>query len=706
MLIQPDLAIPPRFALASIVVGRCLAEIGFPEDISISEATRRHRVLANPGAYSGPWYESPHFMLQLDRPMDCLHGASPYREVVVMGPSQTGKSEIGNNWDLHTILYDPADRLFVAPTQILTNTYVTTQFNKMLDMCEDLRKRQLSGPSSDNINLKQFLGCDLHFRWPTGSTFRAQPFSRGRGDDIDEMPTDIADQGDILSLMRGRDGSFAAFDETKIYLNSTPKLGRNKGIEALVAQGTDERLWVDCLQCAAPFALYIDRLNYDQSGRAADAAASAAVVCPDCGYPHRQADKRALMESFRWVGHGEEAVSRKIEPAGKTGELLPNRRASFRFDGLFGMRPWANIAELAREAEIRFEIEQDDAALKTFDQTVAGRNYVPRGDGGEVVTETILQQRAKAATWSLGEVPPGGLVLIAAIDQQANRFEVAVWAFGHGLRAWLVDRFALMSIKENGRERPVRPFTRAEDFAILHKEVLSRTYPLASAPHLRMKICNTVLDTGGLDSATDNAFSWWHSMIAGDVGSGRKALPPTAITLFKGGNKPKGRLLPPPTIDAKRQIKGVPNAEMFVPNVHRIKNIADVRLKQGPGEPGSIGFPHDVDKAHLAEMRAETLINGVWVRDSHVANETWDLYIMAYTAVLRFGGTDPMLSWVPAWARPPRGAPAPAEPIAKTEDVAADDSAQPVVKMQAPSAAARMARAGRRPRGIRTIRTA
>lgn len=666
-----EAALPaPALASARAVLVDALEALRFPEKVSISESARRHRVLMNPGAYSGPWGDSPHDMRCLDRPMDCLHGDSPYAVVGVMGPSQTGKSEIGNNWQLHTILYDQADLLFVAPTKDLINSYVTTQFDKMLDLAIDsdgnagiLRDRQLGGVSSDNINLKRFLGCDFHFLWPGGPTFRAKPFSRGRMDDFEEFSTDVSAQGSALGLMEGRMGSFAAYGRTKIYANSSPTLGRTKGIEALVTSGTDERWFTDCLQCATPFRLCFDHLDYDTGGSAEDAAASAKVVCPDCGGVHLQSDKRMLMSTGRWVGRGERAVSLRESNIGKVGELIRTDRATFRLEGLMGFRPWAQIAKLAREAEIAFSIEQDIAALVSFDNTVIGRNFVVREDGEPAVTEDALNARARNSYYRMGEVPPGVLCLVATIDQQGNRFEVAVWGFGAGFRCWLIDRFAVLTVIENGRERPLRPFNRPEDWSVLHARVLSRSYPMAGAPHLRMKIMNTSIDTGGLDGATDNAFAWWHSMVSGDIGSGRPPLPATAITLLKGGNNPKGKLLPPPTVDAKRQIKGAPQAELFVPNVNRYKDIADVRLKRAEEGPGYIAFPNNLPQAddgsfpYLAELRAEANVNGQWTREPHRANETWDLYIQACVVVTRFGGNDASFAWVPEWARPPKDAP-------------------------------------------------
>lgn len=695
------------FAEPVDLVARIFGELRFPEVVSISEAARRHRVLNNPGAYSGPWGEGPHFTEHLNRPMDCLAKESPFREVGVIGPSQVGKSEIANNWQLHTVVYDPADLLFIGPDRVLIEAYVKKEFDKMVEL-PVMQDRMLPGASSDTMSLKRFRGADFFFYWPTGGRLRALPFSRIRIDDLDEISTDISDQGDIVSLARGRMGSFTAYGQTMLYVNSSPKLGARAGIEAFVAAGTAERLWVDCLMCGAPFALTGDRLEFERLGTPRDAAASAAVVCTACGGAHLQRDKRALLQSFRWVGKGETAVSRRDEPPGKIGVLEPNTRAGFYFDGLFGFRPWSEIAEVGREAELKLEFEQDDSGLKAWDQTFIGRNYRARATGDAPVSEDELMLRAKASPYVLGEVPPGVLVLIASIDQQGNRFEVSVWGFGLHFRAWLVDRFALVAtIGDDGRQRPLAPARKPEDWAVIHAEVMARTYPMAGAPggsgQLRMKLFNTIVDTGGGgtadDAATDNAFAWWHSMVRGDVASGRPPLTETAITLVKGGNKPRAKTLPKPTLDVKRQLKNAPEALLYVPNVNRIKDILDRRLNRKDDGPGYISFPRDIDARHLAELRAETKVGEIWVREPHRNNETWDLYVYAYTVMLRFGGSDASLAWVPEWARPPRGGPVRLEGVSTSLDtngLGQESPAAPVVRIGDTASAARRAIRGRR----------
>ena len=637
---------PPRFADPRASVRRTFGEVLFPEKITPAAAADRHRHLRNPGAYSGPWRDSPEPAQHLIDPTNALAMTSAYAIVAVIGPSQVGKSEIGNNWQLHSVIYDPADMAFYSPTKELTASYVTTQINKLLEECPDVSARQLTTASADNIYLKQFRGCDWHFLWPTGPNFRARPFSRGRLDDYDDFDQDIGDQGDAVSLFEGRTTSFANYG-SKLYVNSSPKLGPKRGIEPLVAAGTSKRWWVDCLMCGDPFEMAWERLEFQRDGTALEAATSAYLACPHCGGAHVQSDKAGLMASGRWVGRGQHAVR------GGTGGLLePNATDSYWFEGTFGLAPWATLARQYRTAELRFEEHQDEGPLKSFFQTKVGRNYVSRSSGDAPVTIDALTKRAEASTYTKGIVPDGVIAITMTVDLGVDRFSVLAVGHGVGNRAWIIDRFDILTL-DDGMTK-LEPFRRREHWSVLFPKVLGRTYPLQRDPSLRMKVFCTGIDTGGSDDATDNAYAWWHDMVTGSRKDRRPALPATAITLLKGGSRPNGRLLPTPTVDAKRQVKGAPECELFVPNVNRMKDIADYRFRRPMPGPAYVELPRDLDTKAIDELRAEEKVEGLWEKPEGVRNETWDLFVYALVVMLRLVGLDQNLTRVPGWARPPR----------------------------------------------------
>lgn len=699
---------PPRFGNGRAAIRRAFREVAFPEKIEPIEAANRHRFLRNPGAYSGPWRDSPEPMQHLVEPTNALAMTSPYSIVAVIGPSQMGKSEVGNNWQVHSVIYDPADMAFYAPTKELTASYVTTQINKLLEECPDVSKRQLDGASSDNIYLKQFKGCDWHFLWPTGPNFRARPFSRGRMDDLDDFPDDIGDQGDALSLFEGRTTSFQGYG-WKLYVNSSPKKGPKRGIEPIVAGGTSKRWWVDCLMCGEPFEMAWERLSFRGDATAIEAAQTVVMVCPHegCGGAHLQTDKPALMASGRWIGRGEHPV-----PGGKGGELEPNSVDSYWWDGTFGLAPWAALARQYRTAELRFEEHQDEGPLKSFFQTKVGRNYVSRSTGDAPVTTDALLERAQASTYSIGQVPDGVIALTATVDLGVDRFSVLIVGHGIGNRAWIIDRFDILTLDDGITK--LAPFTRREHWSVLYSKVLTRRYPLQRDPSLTMKIFCTGVDTGGSDDATDNAYAWWHDMMAGSRAEKRPALPATLITLLKGGNRPNGRLLPTPTVDAKRQVKGAPECELFVPNVNRMKDIGDYRLRRPTPGPAFIALPREFAEPehakHIAELRAEEKVEGLWEKPEGVRNETWDLLIYALVVMLRLVGLDQNLTRVPMWARPP-AAPAPATtPAPPTDDEpppTTPSPGKPRVSLTRPTGQAVGPRTvgPRRGRGVRIVRS-
>ena len=399
--------------------------------------------------------------------------------------------------------------------------------------------------------------------------------------------------------------------------------------------------------CGDPFEMAWERLEFQRDGTALNAAASVYMGCPHCGGAHLQADKRALMHTGRWIGRGERAAS-----GGKEGLLEPNATDSYWFDGTFGLAPWSTLARQFRTAELRFEEHQDEGPLKSFYQTKVGRNYVSRSSGDAPVTVDALTERARASGYRMGEVPDGVIAITMTVDLGVDRFSVMAVGHGVGNRAWIIDRFDILTLNDGVTK--LEPFRRREHWSVLHEKVLSRTYPLQRDPSLRMKVFCTGLDTGGSDDATDNAYSWWHDMVTGSRREGRAALPASAITLLKGGSRPNGRLLPTPTVDAKRQVKGLPECELFVPNVNRMKDIADYRFRRPSPGPAYVDLPNDLTDKQLAELRAEEKVEGLWEKPEGVRNETWDLFVYSLVVMLRLVGLDQNLTRVPLWARPPK----------------------------------------------------
>lgn len=634
---------PIRFAPAGPIIANALDAARWAEPMTVSEAALKYVVLDNPGGgYSGPWTfdRAPY----LRRPMDCLTADSGYWLTAVMGPSQCGKSKAGDVFQLYSTVVDPADIIAVWPDKDIARSYVTSQINKMIRLSPELRERQMATPSADNIFSKEFAGSNWFHAWPVPAQLRARPVPRFRVEDYDALPEDIGGgakargEGSVIMLLTGRQTTFEGSEIG--YINSSPALGETRGIEAQVAAGTDESWFVDCLQCEFPFDLAWDRLRFDGTGTTEDARRSAELVCPDCGGVHEQGDKQRLMAPGRWVGRGQTAVPRGVE-----GKLVDARVAGFRITGLMGFATFGRLAELHRMAELTFESTQDEGDLLAFFQSRQGVNYKSRLANTDPVTVDELAARAATSGYAMGTVPPGVIGLTAAVDVQGKSFEVLVQGHGLEFESCIIDRFQIIALDDG--QTALDPARHPEHWRVLLQKVIWRTYPLATDPERGVAIISTAIDTGGADGVTDNAFEFFYAAV-------RLGVPPAAITLIKGGNNPRARLLPEPTIDAKRKKrKADPDAALFVPNVHRYKDMIDARLRRADPGPGHIHLPRDMPLDRIAEITAEEKRDGLWHRPAGAANETWDLLVYNAVTVTRFAGRDGAMTWVPKVLRAP-----------------------------------------------------
>jgi phage terminase large subunit GpA-like protein len=116
--------------------------------------------------------------------------------------------------------------------------------------------------------------------------------------------------------------------------------------------------------------------------------------------------------------------------------------------------------------------------LKTWINTTLGEVFeddIEKTDAGD------LQKRAE--DFPLQIVPMGGLILLAGIDVQKDRFELTVWAFGRGEEMWSVDYQAIEANPAIQTE-----WQKLDNF-LLHK------YPHAAGTNLQIE--HVAIDTGG-----------------------------------------------------------------------------------------------------------------------------------------------------------------------------------------------------------------
>jgi phage terminase large subunit GpA-like protein len=578
-------------------------------------------------------------------------------EVGLLGPSQGGKSDIGLAWTGWIIDTDPSDMLISQPSQALTQNFVETRLNPMIEATDAVKAKLSPDPNANNIWLKKFRGMFLSSVWPVPAQFSQRPIRYGWLDDYDQFPDDIEGQGSGISLLEGRHASFEGRE--KKFVSSSPADDTGGKTEAFVAGGTDERLQPECPHCGERWEIDLLRdLKFDARGTPDEAEASAHVACASNGCILAPGDRRAVLKSLLALP-ARGFVARRAD--------VSRRRRTFRIDGLMALTSWPKLARLWREAQIEWETRQDESLLRTFVNTKAGKNYRSQLSGEKPIdSETLKLRREKG--FHLGTIPAGVKTWVLTIDVQSNRVECAAIGIGEGLESWLFDRFSV-DVLEDGLTS-LAPFSHSEHSRVL-LPLFNKRYPLADGSGLSPPPLTVQMDTGGGgvkgEGATEFAKKFWELARAAGVH-------PARITLTKGGNKPTAELMPRARF-ADQKVRGGPkrtSAQLWLPNVHRFKGIVDARFRRTDAGPGYIHLPGgrtgggplppSVDEGgtgrlldhHVEEITAEELQKGRWVK-IRPRNETLDLLVAAFAAISRppFAQTRTHMRWVPGDFRVP-----------------------------------------------------
>ena len=568
--------------------------------------------------------------------------------VALMGPAQAGKTEIMLNWLGWLINTDPSNTIIVQPSQKLAQTFVETRVEPMIDTTEAVKNKLMPVANANNIQLKKFRGMFLETVWPVASNFVQRPFRYAIVDDYAQMPTNIGEsggeggQGSVLGLIDGRQTTFLGREKT--FVASSPADDGGSDIAAQVMTGHDARLWPECPSCGERWEIDISRdLHFDESGDVDQAEATAHVVCgvlgSGCVLPasERRAMLTRLMDlpNYGWIG--------SVPDASK-------RRRSARVDGLLTMTPWPELARKKREAQLQWELQQDESGLRAFTNTKEGKNYRSKQLGERPLNADDLE-RLKVPGWKLGTIPNGPVVWTIGVDIQADRFECISEGHGPDGETWTIERWSI-EVLEDG-VTPVQPFLKPEHWRVL-LPLFEKQYPMASdrAVLSPPPLC-VAIDTGGggdklVATATENAKKFWHLARAAGVIR-------TRIMLLKGSSNPneKRDVWKAQGGDVKAKGGARRDApEMWMVNSHKHKFVLDARLRRDKPGPGYQHFPEDFEDRWFEEATAEELnAKGRWVkREGRRANETLDLKLYAKFALIKppFAQSRPHMKWVPA----------------------------------------------------------
>ena len=292
--------------------------------------------------------------------------------------------------------------------------------------------------------------------------------------------------------------------------------------------------------------------------------------------------------------------------------------------------------------------------------------FDPPGEEGERTADDLIARAEKfgerevAPDKFLRVVPAGVRFLLATVDVQKRKFVVQIHGIAPGQDIYIIDRFDIWKserLDEESHPYPVAPATYGEDWNLLTKQVLDRTYPLDDKSGRAMAVRFVVCASGGAKSATgsgagttEKAYKYYRSL--------KKAGKTARFRLLKGHGDPNRQRVEETRPDAERKDRHA-GARGEIPllmiNANLLKDALDGLLDNTEPGTGMIHFPLWLARefpAFFEELTAEVRIPGKGWAPIRARNEAWDLlvYCLAILAWLKVERID----WdkPPAWAAP------------------------------------------------------
>lgn len=404
-----------------MVIKRAFAYFKAPENLTVSEWADRYRRLSTENAAEGGlWRTSrtPYLKEIMDAFTD-----DRIESIVVVAPSQVGKTETELNMLGYVIDQDPGPVMFVMPTTDNAEDFSKRRLAPMIRDTPVIRDkiraaRETRGAGS--VMKKAFPGGMLTL---TGSNSPASlasiPARYVFGDEIDRWSKDAGGEGDPWRLLVARTKTFY---NRKMVQVSTPTIKKHSAIESAFKLGTQERWCVQCPDCGEYHFIEFSSIRFDYetinaAGEKQYIVTNAEYACPDCGCINSESKMRH--QPMKWIAQSPDA--------------LKNGCRSFWINAFTS--PWADWKTIVRKF---LEAKDDPEKLKVVTNTDFGELWEERSDVGD---ENELAARAENYD---AELPEGVLVLTCGVDVQANRLEYEVVGYGFHEENWGVHKGIIM----------------------------------------------------------------------------------------------------------------------------------------------------------------------------------------------------------------------------------------------------------------------
>ena len=323
------------------------------------------------------------------------------------------------------------------PTDDDRDSFVKSEIDPMLRDVAALRPVLLTG-KEDTMKLKSFLGSVLHILGGKAArAYRRITVAISMLDEADGFDQKIEKSSDPITLARGR---LEGAPFPKLVAGSTPRVKGLSHIEYR-EEHADARMryQITCPHCNVEHPLLWGGPKVDHgfkwNGSDIDAVRH---VCPHCRESITQADYLRIWDSaagwisecgrYRYDHRAGQWLDKNLQP------ITPPRHVAYHIWTAYSpQRSWSDIVREFLEASAKAKAGET-GPLEGFVNETLGELWE---ETVEKADEHALARRAE--DYRRFTVPIGGLVLVAGVDVQDNRFEVVVWAIGRGEEMWAVD---------------------------------------------------------------------------------------------------------------------------------------------------------------------------------------------------------------------------------------------------------------------------
>lgn len=393
-----------------------------PPRLTVSQWADANRILPSHSPKPGRWRTD--FVPYLRDIMDSL-GNDVIREVVFAKSAQVGGTSCGENWLAYLIDNDPCGILMLWPTEKKLRSWSRKMLKSLIEDTPCLAaKFPQSGrrETGQTISSREFPGGFLQLLTAKStSDLRSTTARCGIVEETDEIDAEIKGQGDPIEQF---DARFRNFWNSKQYKVSTPTIEGSR-IWGEYEKSTQHRFHVPCPHCGHEQTLkWRDgtddqdeagayRLIWQEDENGEVIPGATAYLCESCDEIIQEHHKMAMLLAGRWIA------------------THPHRFVvGYHINTLYSpLCTWDDIARAFLKAK------RSPEKMQTFVNLWLG---LPYKEPGSKIDASFLKNRAE--TYGEGIVVPHGVgMLVAGVDVQGDRLEIAVWGIGEGDTLWLIS---------------------------------------------------------------------------------------------------------------------------------------------------------------------------------------------------------------------------------------------------------------------------